>query len=130
MQDHSLVREIFLKKQLIIDACEPYIETKPVNLHRKKSFNMCCFGKFELGDSEFIFGSEENNYNAIFNDQKATQVPIVFAKVKKGKKGKPLYELAPKGDFTESDIEIIEECINHTLEGQRVISHYGVRCFE
>ncbi len=130
MQDYDFVRELFLKKQLIIDACEPYIDTRPIYLHKKESFNMCCFGRFELGEKEFIYGSEENNYNAIFNDQKATQVPIVFAMKKKGQKGTTFYELAPQGDFSQDELNIIGKCIEHTLEGQVVAKHYGARCFD
>ena len=130
MQDFGFVRDVFLKKQLIIDTCEPYIETKKVSIHKKPSFNMCCFGRFEFGENEFIYGAEENSYNSIFNDQAATQVPIIFAKIKRGPKKSTFYELAPKGDFTDNDIDAIIEGINQALEGKRVMGHYGTRCFD
>jgi len=130
MQDFGFIRDVFLKKQLILDTCEPFIEKKEVSIRKKKSFNMCCFGKFEIGGSEFIYGAEENSYNSIFNDKSATQFPIIFAKIKHTPKNDTFYELAPKGDFSETDIDAIVECINHTLEEKRVIRHYVPRCFD
>ena len=123
-----IVNDIFLPKDLIVDVCEPYIEVEKVLIHGS-FFNLCRFGSFELGDTEYIFGTEEEHYNSVFDNASVQKLPIVFAE--KGKKNDTIfYTMVAKGYFRPEILENIEDIINYTLESQRVMAKYQTRCCE
>ena len=111
-------RGLCLKKQLILDVCEPGMITAEVKCRGNK-FNMFIFGSFELDDKEYIFGTEEQEYHASFSDKTKNVFPVIFAK-----KEKTCYVLSPTGSFGPQELELINETITYTMESKHVMSHY------
>ena len=122
-------RELFIKKQLVIDVCEPFIQTLTVAF-RDFTFSLQRFGSFEFDGDEYVYGCEESTYADAFDKDKISELPIVFAIVSKDKSGDSVYTLYPAGMFDSQEIEIILEEIEYTLESQRVASHYLTRCYD
>ena len=120
---------VFLKKDLILDVCEPYMQKVRVFFYGT-SFNLFKFGTFEYEDETFAFGTEENEYNSIFaNGSYDSKLPIVFARILETDDGDTAYELVPQGRFTDLELDSIEETIEYSLESQRTMAHYSTYCY-
>ena len=114
---------LFLKKQLVLDVCEPHLREVEVQ-SRNNKFNLFRFGSLELGDEEYIFGTEEKQYESTYSDQTKKRFPVVIARKRAFD-----YELTPFGSFTSDEQEMISDTISYTLEVQQTMSHYMLaRC--
>lgn len=114
---------LVLKKQLILEVCEPFMRTVPVKC-RNHQFNVFKFGTFEYNDQEYLFGTEEAEYNSSFSDNTKKVLPVVFARREKNN-----FVLSPMGSFRQDELEMINESITYALESQQTLSHYLVaRC--
>ncbi len=118
-----LQRSLNLKKDLVVNVCEPYIKTVEVKCHNNK-FKLCRFGRLEVDDTEYVFGTEENQYNSAFSDSTQKVFPVVIAKKRFSD-----YELVPFDNFRECEQDMIRDAINYTLESQQTMTHYMLsRC--
>jgi hypothetical protein len=89
------------------------------------------FGSFELGDYEqkILFGTEEEEYNKVFNSKRIRRFPLVFAEVKTTGHGDEVLVKKPLSSFSSNELELIEDCIKYTLESRRTMSRYALsRC--
>ena len=120
---------IFLRKDLVLDVCEPYIELIRVNCPIE-FFNMFKFGTFEFNNETYAFGTEENEYNESFNNGcSSARIPVVFARIIEDDDGETTYEFVSTHYFDSSELENIEDTIEYSLESQRVAMHYSTVCY-
>ena len=114
VQDNTL----FLKKQLVIAVCEPDIPIVQVTCQNQE-FSMFQFGMFEFDNGEYVFGTEENQYNSTFHSKKEDRFPVIIVKKTKGKN-----VLTPWGSFSPHDQEVICDTIRYSLEVRQTAAHY------
>jgi len=114
---------LFLKKQLVLDVCEPHIKKMEVNCHNNK-FSIFKFGSLELGDEEYIFGTEQSQYEAAYSDSSTQRLPIIIAKKRFSD-----YVLTPLDNFSSDEQDMLRDAISYTLEVQQAMSRYMLaRC--
>ena len=125
----SFYTNLVVKKQQVLDFIEPYVQTEPVGIDSDPhAFDLCKLGSFEIDCDEYIFGTEEHQYNSVMRS-KREEFPIVVAKVinKFGKDTK--YVMVPIGNFPNEDVELIQRSIDYTFARQRAMRHYfATRC--
>ena len=114
---------LVLRKQLVVDVCEPFLRVVEVKC-RNNMFRVFKFGSFEYDSDEYIYGTEESEYNNSFSDATKKVFPVVLAK-----RNKDGYVLSPLGSFKQKELEIINDNITYTLESQQTMRHYmSARC--
>jgi hypothetical protein len=114
-----------ISKDLVISVCEPYITTQRVKSNRS-TINLCVFGSFDLGEStRFLYGTEEDVYNSIFQNGDRTSFPLTFAEERIQPNGEASFTVQPINSFTDSELESIMDTIVYTLRSQEVMSHYA-----
>ncbi|MBR6252454.1 MAG: hypothetical protein IKR04_01220 [Clostridia bacterium] len=114
---------LVLRKQLVVDVCEPFLRVVEVKC-RNNVFKVFKFGSFEFDSDEYIYGTEESEYNSSFSDATKKVLPVVLAR-----REKDSYVLSPIGSFRQKDLDMINDNITYTLESQSTMSHYMVaRC--
>ncbi len=113
---------LFLKKQLVLSVCEPHIKKLEVKCQNNR-FNIFRFGSLEFGDEEYIFGTEESQYEAAYCDN-SQRLPIVIARKRYSD-----YVLTPLGNFSSDEQDMLRDTISYTLEVQQTMSRYMLaRC--
>lgn len=119
---------VFLRKSLVLDVCEPYMEKVTVT-HPGFSFELYKFGTFELGNSRYAFGTEEHEYEyAVSSAPYESKLPIVFARVIEDDDGNTSYEFVPTSFFLEDSAFSVDKTIEYSLECQQVAGHYMLGC--
>ena len=114
---------LVLRKQLVVDVCEPFLRVVEVKC-KSNMFNIFKFGSFEYDSDEYIYGTEQSEYESSFADATKKVFPVVLARREKGG-----YVLSPLGSFSPKELEMINDNITYTLESQQTMRHYAVaRC--
>lgn len=121
------MRNLTLDKQKVKEAYRDTFQTVPVKFSKRDGsyFNLIAFGKFELNDTEFIFGTEEEEFKASMADPQKTRLPITIAeKMSIG------FNLTPWFDFDMDEQDRISECIGEKLDNDKryselIMSHYS-----
>ena len=121
----SFYTNLVVKKQQVLDFIEPYVQTETIGTDSdENAFQMCKLGSFEFACEEYIFGTEEHQYNSTMRSKRAKEFPVVVAKVIDKYGADTRYRLVPIGNFPNEDVDLIQRSIDYTFDRQRAMSHY------